>query len=233
MISIIIPTLNEETYLPLLLESIKKQSFTDYEIIVADAGSTDATLEIAKKYNCNVVAGGLPGPGRNRGAEVAKGDILLFLDADVILPEGFLAFAVSEFTKRKLGIAAFPIMFTNANAFAQGFNRAVTMFLQLVAGIFPHAFTVIMVQKAVHEKIGGFDETIVMHEDFCYAMAMAKVSRYGIINRVAFTSPRRYKKDGWLFTNVRYFLADCYTIVIGPIRSDIFKYKFNHYKDKK
>ena len=52
MISIIIPTLNEEKYLPLLLASIKEQSFDaaqdkDYEIIIADAGSKDKTLKIA------------------------------------------------------------------------------------------------------------------------------------------------------------------------------------------
>ncbi len=49
-ISIVIPTLNEEAFLPTLLDSIKKQSFTDYEIIVADAGSKDKTIDIAQEY---------------------------------------------------------------------------------------------------------------------------------------------------------------------------------------
>ena len=89
MLSIIIPCLNEEEYLPLLLESVKKQKFLDYEIILADAGSKDKTLQIAKKYNCKIVPGGLPSKGRNQGAKKAKGDLLLFLDADVILPDGF------------------------------------------------------------------------------------------------------------------------------------------------
>ena len=52
IISIIIPTYNEEEYLPVLLDSIKKQSYTDYEIIVADANSTDRTREIAEEYGC-------------------------------------------------------------------------------------------------------------------------------------------------------------------------------------
>lgn len=88
--SIIIPTLNEEKFLPRLLDSIKKQDSKDYEIIVADAGSKDATVEIAKKYRCKIVQGGLPAKGRNEGAKIAQGDLLLFLDADVQLPSDFL-----------------------------------------------------------------------------------------------------------------------------------------------
>ena len=52
--SIIIPTFNEEEYLPILLESIKKQKFDDYEIIIADANSEDRTREIAKEYGLDV-----------------------------------------------------------------------------------------------------------------------------------------------------------------------------------
>ena len=48
MISIIVPALNEENYLPRLLDSLEKQNTKDYEIILADAGSKDITIEIAK-----------------------------------------------------------------------------------------------------------------------------------------------------------------------------------------
>ena len=92
MLSIIIPALNEEKYLPLLLKEIKKQNFADdLEIIVADAGSEDKTVEIAKNYGCKIVQGGLPARGRNEGAKIAQGDIFLFMDADnIYLPKNFL-----------------------------------------------------------------------------------------------------------------------------------------------
>ena len=106
MISIITPTLNEEEFLPKLLKSIKKQKFKDYEIIVADAGSVDKTRKIAKKLGSGVVKGGLPAVGRNEGAKAAKGELLLFLDADVILPEKFLEKAIREFEKRNLDVAS-------------------------------------------------------------------------------------------------------------------------------
>lgn len=79
MLSIIIPTLNEEKYLPLLLEAIRKQDFDgDLETIIADAGSEDQTLEIAKTFGCRVAPGGLPAKGRNEGAKIAQGDTFLF-----------------------------------------------------------------------------------------------------------------------------------------------------------
>ena len=56
-LSIIIPTYNEEEYLPKLLYSINEQNFKDYEIIVADAGSVDKTKEIAESHNCKVIPG--------------------------------------------------------------------------------------------------------------------------------------------------------------------------------
>ena len=103
-LSIIIPTLDEEKYLPMLLHSIEEQSFRDYEIIVADAGSCDKTLDIAKEHHCRVVAGGLPAYGRNKGADIARGNLLLFLDADVVLPKDSLTKVLEEFKKRPSGI---------------------------------------------------------------------------------------------------------------------------------
>ena len=99
MLSIIIPTLNEEYHLPLLLSSIKEQQKDppDYEIIIADAGSKDKTLEIAKSFGCKITKGGLPAKGRNEGAKIAQGDLLLFLDADTILPENSLKRFLTEF----------------------------------------------------------------------------------------------------------------------------------------
>ena len=75
-VSVVIPTLNEERDLPVLLDSLKKQTFRDFEIIVGDAGSKDKTREIAESHGARVVQGGMPGVGRNRGAAVANGEYL-------------------------------------------------------------------------------------------------------------------------------------------------------------
>ena len=102
ILSIIIPTYNEEEYLPVLLDSIKMQNFDDYEIIVADANSTDRTREIAEEYGCIVIDGGLPAVGRNKGAKAAKGEYLLFLDSDLMLTEDYLRDTIYEFQMERL-----------------------------------------------------------------------------------------------------------------------------------
>ena len=105
-LSIIIPTKNEEENLPILLSSIKEQTFTDYEVIVADAHSSDDTRRIAVERGVRVVEGGMPGEGRNKGALKAQGELLLFLDADVILSSHhFLRDIVLEFDEERADVA--------------------------------------------------------------------------------------------------------------------------------
>ncbi|MDD3939883.1 MAG: glycosyltransferase, partial [Patescibacteria group bacterium] len=114
MLSIIIPTLNEEKYLPRLLESIKRQEFSDYEIIVSDAGSSDKTKMVAENYGANFILSNKikhPSFQRNKGAEISKGGILLFLDADSVLPDGFLQKTVNQFKAKNLVSAGFYIKF--------------------------------------------------------------------------------------------------------------------------
>lgn len=84
LFSIIIPAHNSEEYICRGLNSIRNQSFTDYEIIVVCDSCTDNTAEIAKSYNAIVknVQYGQDGLTRNAGLELARGDWILFLDDD-------------------------------------------------------------------------------------------------------------------------------------------------------
>ncbi len=237
MLSIIIPTLNEDHYLPLLLESIKKQDFKDYEIIVSDAGSKDKTLEIAKQYGCVITKGGLPAKGRNEGAKIARGATLLFLDADVILPSDFFKKTLEEFNKRALDVASFSLVPLPRNQFSLLFmnifyNQPV-IFLEKAL---PHAAVGILVRKDVFTKIAGFDESIKLAEDHYLARRAQKTvkAKCGIIRSAhIFVSDRRFRRDGWVATSVRYLLCELHLIFIGPVTSDIFNYRFNHYKEVK
>src|SRR3989338_9740712 len=93
MLSIIIPAHNEENYVAACLQSIKQQPFSEYEIIVVCDSCTDKTLTIAKKYTKKVfeIKKKNVSAERNYGANKAKGDILVFLDADNTIAPNLLA----------------------------------------------------------------------------------------------------------------------------------------------
>lgn len=250
MISIIIPALNEENYLPLLLESIKERSgrrsgsdSVTFEIIVADAGSEDRTIEIAKKHNCKIVEGGSPAKGRNEGAKVAIGDLLLFLDADVILPEKFFEKTLKEFKKRNLDVATFCLepqtkRKTKKFLFDIFYNWPILVFEKILS----HASQAILIKKTFHERLGGFDEEIKFAEDHSYVRKAKKSNptgsrferqgNFGILRQVrVLSSLRRFEKDGWILTYLKYIFAEIYMIIFGDIKRDIFHYRFGHYRD--
>jgi glycosyltransferase involved in cell wall biosynthesis len=97
-ISIIIPTYNESTVIKDCLESLSKQSYKDFEIIVVDDGSSDDSLEVVKSqqtsnlHNLQLYSQEHRGPGaaRNLGAKKATGEILVFVDADMTFDKHFL-----------------------------------------------------------------------------------------------------------------------------------------------
>src|SRR6185369_7796416 len=93
-LTIVIPAKNEARNLPILLTSLSKQDYPLLpltRVFVADAGSTDLTVEsallFADRLNISVIPGGLPSVGRNAGARRATTPYVLFMDADIELPE--------------------------------------------------------------------------------------------------------------------------------------------------
>lgn len=91
-VSIIIAAYNEEKYIDTCLSSLKKQTYNPIEIILADDGSTDSTRKIAEKHDVVVIQLNHAGTAiaRNTAAEKAKGEILVFLDADMEFKNDFI-----------------------------------------------------------------------------------------------------------------------------------------------
>lgn len=96
-ISVIIPARNEATFIPRVVRAVLVQRPVgrELEVIVVDDGSTDGTAEAARRAGAVVIAGagpaGNPAAARNRGASAAAGDPLIFLDADCVPADGWLA----------------------------------------------------------------------------------------------------------------------------------------------
>jgi glycosyltransferase involved in cell wall biosynthesis len=200
MLSIIIPTYNEERCLSVLLKSIKSRDYNDYEIIVADANSTDKTKAIAKEYGCKVVKGGLPARGRNAGAKHAKGEILLFVDADVVMPQGFLRDNLADFKSRDLVCAG---VWAKANS-----KRPDDKFIYFLGSILQYWVRnikpigigwCIFITKKVFDKIGGFDEKLLVGEDIDLTTRSKACGRFDILKKKKiYVSVRRLEKEGRL-----------------------------------
>lgn len=104
LVSVIIPTYNEEEDILFSIKSLKEQSYKNIEIIVVDDGSTDKTLDIISKFKgIKVIKGSHKGPGfsRNLGAKKAKGDILVFIDSDMTFSKNYIKNLVSPIFKNK------------------------------------------------------------------------------------------------------------------------------------
>ncbi|MFA6252494.1 MAG: glycosyltransferase [Candidatus Paceibacterota bacterium] len=234
-LSIIIPTLNEEKNLDRLLTQLRSCIFSDYEIIVADSNSKDKTVEVAKKHGCIITEGGRPARGRNNGAKIAKGEVLFFLDADLRLSKNFLDYAISEYKDRNLNIASFnlyPIknkILLNKFVIDLLYNRPQI----ILQKIFPMGAMGIVIDKKVFKELKGFDETISLAEDHWLIQQAAKRGDFGIIKSSYILMPtRRFDRDGYIRTALKYFFCGLYMFFIGPPKGDIFKYDFDHYKKK-
>ncbi|MFA5953195.1 MAG: glycosyltransferase [Candidatus Pacearchaeota archaeon] len=206
MLSIIIPTKNEGKYLGLLLKSIKNQSFKNFEIIVADANSKDNTKEIAKKYGCKIVKGGMPWTGRNNGAKIAEGDFFVFIDADVVLPEkNFVENCLKEISERNLDVAGVLLKpRIDKKKHLLFFYKLIYSFLNFLMKISQNSKSPLMQncmfsKKNIYTKINGFDETLVYAEDSDYARrAVNKIhAKFGIINKKIYVSTRRLEEKGF------------------------------------
>ncbi|WP_019264310.1 MJ1255/VC2487 family glycosyltransferase [Methanobrevibacter smithii] len=199
ILSIIIPTYNEEEYLPVLLESIKQQDFSDYEIIVADADSKDNTVKIAEEYGCIVVEGGIPAVGRNNGAKVAKGDYLLFLDSDLKLTEDYLAKVIYEFKMERLGIAITQMKPLSKKTEDKLLHDLANLFMISVEKIKPHGAGCygIIAKRELHERCGGFNEELTFGEDTEYIERLAKKERFKVLRNAKIgVSTRRLEEEG-------------------------------------
>jgi len=236
-ISIIIPTKNEEDNLKNLLTSIKNQNWDKhkslkYEIIVADADSTDKTKEVAKKFNAKLVLGGLPGRGRNNGAKKASGSILFMIDADVLIKnKNFFFIASNEFLRRKWDCAAVdnkPIFFNNikknkreAINFIYNFGNFFIRQSQFSKN--PRANgTCMLFKRNSFLKVKGFNEKIYFGEDSEIAKRMVKKGfRFGVLNsKISVNvSPRRLLKQGIGNYALNVIILDSYRTLKGEITS--------------
>jgi glycosyltransferase involved in cell wall biosynthesis len=230
MLSIVIPTLNEEKYLPHLLESLAHQTFSDFEVIVADANSLDATRDIAAQHGCKIVPGGRMAQGRNAGARRAQGEYVLFLDADVTVAPSFLAELLEKIVRKKLDVASGFITPDSKRIFDRIMVTTSNVLHFAIQYVYPHASGFyIVARKSLHDAIGGFDEELFLTEDHDYVIRGARVGKFRYLwkPRVKF-SVRRFDKEGRWRLIGKYFVLEIH-MLFRKVKEEVVGYEFGKF----
>jgi rSAM/selenodomain-associated transferase 2 len=195
MISIIIPTYNEEENIAETIIEIKKRDHENLisEIIISDGQSTDKTLLVASNAGATVVVS--PKKGRsaqmNYGASVANEEILYFLHADSIPPKGFTKNIIDAFEKHFV-CGCFRLAFD----YKHWFLKANCWFTRFDVNAVRFGDQSLFVTKRVFEKCSGFDESLLMMEDQEIIHRIKKHGKFTVMNGTVITSARKYLDNG-------------------------------------
>lgn len=193
-VSAVIPVLDERDLIKGLIESVTAAGAD--EIVVADGGSTDGTVEAAARWAKVVHAPRGRAVQMNAGAKTATGDVLLFLHADVRLRPGAI-----DAVRRGLDDPA--VVGGNFHIRFDGGDRVAAIFGWINAvrcrfGIF-YGDSGIFVRREVFERLGGYSPWPIM-EDYEFARRLRRTGAVAFLEEPIFVSDRRWRKAGLLRT---------------------------------
>lgn len=218
-LSIIIPVLNEEREISGALASVLSVTGeTAVEVIVVDGGSDDSSVETVRRIGgVRLVEYGraVRGLQMNAGASVARGDILLFLHADVRLPWSAASAVSQALSRSRASGGCFQIRFPMKSPFSL---RVMEFGINLRTRLFQAATgdQAIFVRRSVFEAIGGYQEIPLM-EDLALFNEIRRRGRVVILDERVEVSPRRWLRFGvWRTMLLMYALRFGYWIGISP-----------------
>lgn len=233
--SVVIPTLNEEKFLPNILNDLSTQSEKDFEVIIVDGGSNDATRVIAQRYEKSYPISALNvhkknvSFQRNYGAARAKGKYIIFIDADSGISLTFIKVLKKNILKRQ-GLIFLPsIVPKENNSQARPifkFANFIVEFSQNTIRPFSNGGTMIW-ERNFFQAIGGFDENLYLAEDH---NIIQRANKWGVkakfIHQIKIKfSLRRMKREGQLVFFYKNIIAATHTFIGGRIKNKIFDYE--------
>lgn len=213
MISIVIPTWNEESVLESLLVDLSREEGA--EIIVADGGSTDHTLEIARHCALVVETERNRGKQLNTGAAAARGDSLLFLHADARFPQGGVAAVRRALADTRVVGGTFSLRYAGDGAASRVFTRLNTW--RRAWGIF-YGDAGIFARRGVFWRLGGFRPLPVL-DDYEFARRLVRAGKTVCLPQVVEVSARRWEGGRLLPTIFSWaFIQGLYWLGVSPER---------------
>jgi glycosyltransferase involved in cell wall biosynthesis len=163
-ISVIVPVYNNEKTLGPCLEALERIDYPNFEIIVVDDASIDASAQITRRHRCRVIRNNLNRGvtySRNKGAAAASGDIIAFVDSDVVVKPSGLVMASREINRNGTGAVAG--LFTEKIPFNNFCSQYKNIWVR-VSHLIDRQHPVVLfgsgclIEKALFDQIGGFDE---------------------------------------------------------------------------
>ena len=177
LISVIIPTLNEEADIRTTLENVSCGS--DIEIIIVDGGSRDKTLEVASSFGVKVLSSSKGRAGQmNTGAQAALGEVLLFLHADTCLPPGFADYVRRTISLPGVSAGAFRLSLTPPLPGLKLIERLANWRSKILQ--MPYGDQAIFVKTRLFKDLGGFSEMPIM-EDLDLVKRLRRQGRIAIV----------------------------------------------------
>lgn len=220
MISIVIPAINEEKLLGRMLQQFAPDVVRrfDLELVVSDGGSTDRTLEISHRYAHKVIenTSGIKQTialGRNIGARHADGDILVFLNADTLIEEVpfFFERLLEEIHKPRIvaltcSVEVYPFDQRWIDRTFHGFYNWFFWRMNMIGMGMGRGECHIM-RREVFDAVNGYTPHIAAGEDYDLFSRLRKRGEIRFLKDVVvYESPRRYRKYGYAYVTVSWFL---------------------------
>lgn len=205
MISVIIPTFNEAAHIKATIEKLWEydEGRLINEIIIADGGSVDHTLDIANAIGVKTIIS--PDKGRsaqmNYGASLATENILYFLHADTIPPKNFTA-DILRAIEDGYGAGCFMLSFD----YNHWLLKANCWFTRFDIDAVRFGDQSLFVKRKIFKKAGGFDEKHIVLEDQHIVKQIKKISRFTVIKKPMLTSARKYLENGIYKTKGTFYL---------------------------